>query len=109
MGVIKKRQILFILLAQSFWWSTFSFQASSVSLKRSIVSSTHPHRLTTRERGSASSRRYSSQWDDEEEDDVTTKPAAFDQAKELLKQEDDQEKLTSSGDFDANPSVSHES
>jgi hypothetical protein len=108
MGVISNRRwILSLAILLARWsWPAFSFQVPSVSVKRPISSSAHLH-LITRVSGNASSRRYSSQWDDED-DDVTTKSASFDQAKEKLKNEDDQEKLTSSGDFDANPSVSVE-
>jgi hypothetical protein len=108
MRIINRQQILVILCIQSSGTAAFSFQTSSVSLRRPTVSSTHAH-LTKRESGAASVKRYSSQWDDgddDDDDDVTTTSSSFDQAKEKLKNEDDLERLISSGDFDANPSVS---
>jgi hypothetical protein len=75
-------------------------------LERTLLSHKR-QKCTANNRFVASTQRFSSQWDDDEEE-VTTKPTSFYQAGENLKKEEDDEKLNSSGDYDANPSVSCE-
>lgn len=97
------RHVLLLVLAQVSCSSAFSQASVRCTIPPTKPTSSHAASSTHR---IASTKRYGSQWDDGDDlEEVTTKATSFDQAGENLKKEEDEEKLNSVGDFDANPSV----
>jgi hypothetical protein len=101
-----QNKILLIVLAQALASEAFSPLTciSGRPTLRTTNDAATSRQLSLKSLSSKSTRRKMSQWD-EEEDDVTTKPTSFEQAGEDMKKQDDDDKLNSMGDFDANPSV----
>ncbi|KAG7338940.1 hypothetical protein IV203_034609 [Nitzschia inconspicua] len=94
------QRLLVLLLAQASLSVAFSPPSLLQISRRHPSLNEHLHLKSNR---LVYTKQYSSQWDDDE-DDVKTKPTSFDQAGENLKKEDDDEKLNSAGNYDANPS-----